>query len=420
MSARVPGLTARDGRAYWQRVVPGLGRVRSALACDEGTPEAVERANALNTLMNRGDKGLIRRWSDGEVDILEIVRAVREGDYGRLRRVGREGPRLGEACDDFLERTENTLSPKTYRQYRAHVDALRAHFGDDVLLADITTEQAEAFLWAPKETTKADRPWQASTQQSARVTYGALWRMVIERDEEAAARTGAARAVQINPWKRAKIRKQATRRHAYLLRHEWRDLIRHPKIRDTREATLLALACLAGLRQQEICHLRTPYDVDLDAGLIRIQPHTGGEWPWLPKGVSDGQDNSIRDVPIVPSLRAILENHIRRDFAGARYFMRASRRDRPLGHTTAETWTAKALEAAGLTYGRDDEDAFTLHSLRHTYITWMVSDGVPLPTVAKRAGNTPQVILHTYAHHMPSDDAKADEAIERWAWDEAA
>lgn len=416
--AAIPGLSCRGGRGYWQRLVPGVGRVYRAVDAECGSELHVQRVTALNTLLERGDKGVIRRWARGEPgapDITDIVRAVREGDYKRLRRLNIEGPTLGAACDRFVERAENTLNPKSAAQYRSILSALRAHFTDDRPLASISTTEAEAFLWAPRIGQGDEmRPWARATQGDARTVCKALWQMVIDDEAEEAERQGALPHVTINPWRRAKVRPRTKTRHAYLLPEEWRALARHPKVAGTPTLTLLALGCLAGLRRGEICHLRTGIDVDLAAGVLRIQPR-GGEYAWEPKGFSHGETNSVRDVPIVPALRRILEGHIARGYAGARYFLHGRWFDRPLGESTAEDWTRTALTAAGLTYGRDDEDTLTLHTFRHTFATWLVAAGVPIPTVARLMGNTPAVVLDTYAHHVPGDEGRALQVIQERA-----
>lgn len=56
----------------------------------------------------------------------------------------------------------------------------------------------------------------------------------------------------------------------------------------------------------------------------------------------------------------------------------------------------------------------TLHDLRHTHATLLLSDGVPIAAVAARLGHAdPSITLGVYAHALPADDARAAEAAER-------
>jgi integrase len=52
-------------------------------------------------------------------------------------------------------------------------------------------------------------------------------------------------------------------------------------------------------------------------------------------------------------------------------------------------WT-KVLEAAGVEYR-------TLYQTRHTFITNCLERGVPIPTIAKWVGNSPEVLMAHYA-----------------------
>ncbi len=43
----------------------------------------------------------------------------------------------------------------------------------------------------------------------------------------------------------------------------------------------------------------------------------------------------------------------------------------------------------------------TLHTLRHTAATLMLTNGVPIHVAAARLGDKPETILKTYAHLLP-------------------
>lgn len=53
----------------------------------------------------------------------------------------------------------------------------------------------------------------------------------------------------------------------------------------------------------------------------------------------------------------------------------------------------------------------TLHTLRHTAATLMLTAGVPLHVVAARLGDDPKTVLSTYAHLLPHSDAAAADAV---------
>jgi hypothetical protein len=81
---------------------------------------------------------------------------------------------------------------------------------------------------------------------------------------------------------------------------------------------LFPVACglFAGLRVDEMLHLRPAFDVDLSLGLLIIQPqHDADRKPtWTPK------TKKRREVPIAPDLRPFLEQHLDR-FASEDWMM---------------------------------------------------------------------------------------------------
>jgi integrase len=398
----VAGVRWRSGVAYFEKEHKRLagGRIYRTLGTSDETL-AAEYAGALATLMQRGDWHVIEAWRDGSLHITDIARIVREGDYAKLRKLSTTGTRLGEAVERFLRRSEATLTEKSAGTYRYGMDLLLEHFGAGLPMATLTTEQAEAFLHGPKASNQ-DEVWSANTQASARTMYKALWQMVIDEEAEAAHIADASPTVVLNPWRPARVPKRRQTRHAFLSAEQWRTLIDHPEVVGTREAAFLGCACLAGLRQMEIVHLRPGMDVD--SSVIRVQDRKGEE-AWSTK-----TENGQREVMVVAELGRLIDRHVQLGFSGERYLFRAYGEDRPISHTAAIKWTRRAFEAAGIRYGRKG-DALTLHSLRHTFGTWMAQDGVPFHVIAELMGNTAEVVMWTYAHHAPHDLDKAMDSI---------
>ena len=55
----------------------------------------------------------------------------------------------------------------------------------------------------------------------------------------------------------------------------------------------------------------------------------------------------------------------------------------------------------------------TIHDLRHAHATWLLTDGVPVHTVADRLGHDPAVLLREYAHLIGQSRTVASDAIGR-------
>lgn len=61
-------------------------------------------------------------------------------------------------------------------------------------------------------------------------------------------------------------------------------------------------------------------------------------------------------------------------------------------------------------------EGVSLHSLRHSHASELLSKGVPILTVAKRLGHaTPNITLSIYAHALEADElAAARSGTMRW------
>jgi integrase len=402
----VPGLTWRGDTAYWQRNHERLpdGRVVKSLSVKRDRVDlATGYAAALNTLMERGDWGVFQRWVDGTVHVTDIVRAVREGEHEKLKRLHIDGVRLGDAVDSYLRRAEGTLSVQRNANFRSLMKMLLQAFGADLPMHTLTREQAESFLHSPKTTTGA--VWAIGTQREARTVCKALWSFAMETELEQANISGATVTILQNPWRKAKVAPKRRTRFAYCTPAEALDVVNHPRTIGLPRRAFMAIAFYAGLRDAEMRNLRPGFDVDLDRATITVQSRKA-PIEWRPK-----TDNSERTIPIPAQLVAIIREHIALGFAGERYLFRLPGKDAPLSGSTARKWAEEAYTAAGLKYGRKEGDGLTLHSARHSHVTWLLSNRVPLPTVAKRVGDTAATILEVYAHVMPTDEAQATELM---------
>lgn len=159
---------------------------------------------------------------------------------------------------------------------------------------------------------------------------------------------------------------------------------------------LVAAGLFAGLRAEEILHLRPRIDVDLELGTIMVQPREG----WTTK------NKKRRAVPIAPPLLPVLERQCAR-YASTTWMM--PRFDDPTTgypYDLAQKRFRAIVAAAGLIVGRTDPRGVTLHTLRHTFASWLVQRGVDLYTVAQLLGNSIQMVEQVYGHLSP-DHKKA-------------
>jgi hypothetical protein len=140
----------------------------------------------------------------------------------------------------------------------------------------------------------------------------------------------------------------------------------------------------------------------------QIIPTAGGATFGPPKS-----DRSRRTVALDPETVAALREHrdaqlLERDFAGDAYadldLVFADELGGSYHPDRLTEWFAKCREAAGIPTG-------TLHVLRHTAATLMLTEGIPVHIVAARLGDSPKTVLSTYAHLLPQSDELAAERV---------
>ncbi len=147
-----------------------------------------------------------------------------------------------------------------------------------------------------------------------------------------------------------------------------------------RAVAILATFIYAGLRKGELLRLNFA-DIDLAEGTILV--HRG-------KGVGGGKD---RTAYIGPELREILTVFLRerrrRNVVSPGMFASASARSGPFLSESALVRIVRAVRrASGV--------AFSIHSLRHSFVTMLLKGGVPIHVVQALAGHASIVTTMRY------------------------
>lgn len=112
-----------------------------------------------------------------------------------------------------------------------------------------------------------------------------------------------------------------------------------------------------------------------------------------------------REVPISAAMVDLLKARKREGLASDLHvFARASTNefDRQVSRACRQ-----AANQAKLAYGRFDGKGFTLHSLRHTYITHLLANGVDAPTVMEYSGHKSFQSFSVYLHKTDMGEKRA-------------
>jgi site-specific recombinase XerD len=152
-----------------------------------------------------------------------------------------------------------------------------------------------------------------------------------------------------------------------------------------RAAAMIGLALYAGLRRREILRL-TFADVNLDDGWIRVVRG---------KGRGGGKDRTTYAAPeLAALLRTYLEERRRRHFASVEFF--TSRRG---GHGVSERTFKRIVERVRATAGIH----FSLHRLRHSFVTMLLRRNVPIHVVRELAGHRDIKTTERYTRVFDAD-----------------
>lgn len=218
---------------------------------------------------------------------------------------------------------------------------------------------------------------------------GALWRWAVrEEGKDAMEQKRVARGLY-SPVDRDQMINKYQPRERFLSRPEIAMLLAA-----TPDPMLFPVYCGlgAGLRLGEVLHLRPHVDVDAVLGAINIREHNG----WKPK-----TKRSTRVVPMTDELRTIAATHTSR-WAGKGCMVPSPKDPRVIITDTGfRKHFQPIVERAGMTYGQGKPEGVTFHTLRHTFASHAVMEGVDLYTLAQILGDSLEEVERTYAHLSP-------------------
>ncbi len=220
------------------------------------------------------------RRKDAELLLTRVQREIAEGTYGKP---AREDPVFAEFAKRFLKAKRGEVKPSTLTFYERTIESyLLPHVGK-LRLSGITPSRVQQLLIDLEEEGKSPATRSKALRTLRVIMRWALSLELIDRDP-----TAAIRAPRIP-------RKEIT----ILTPPQFNRLL---EACDEELRVLVAIAGMAGLREGEAVALRWG-DIDFRHGVIRVSRN------YFPgHGFSDLKSkNARRQVPILPALKAILE-----------------------------------------------------------------------------------------------------------------
>ena len=223
--------------------------------------------------------------------------------------------------------------------------------------------------------------------------------------------------IQINPADAAEKPSLGGHEAAYLEEDDARRLLELLQAEPVKWRAPITFDLLSGLRRAELLGLRWQ-DVDLDGHTITIRQTSN----YLPgKGVYVGTPKtttSARPLPIsTAAIMLLLEyrawQDTRREQLGDAWEDQDGRvfttdTGAPMFPDSLTQWFSDFITRSGMS-------KVTVHSLRHTYASLMIADGVPLVVVSRQLGHAQaSTTANIYAHAIASAQAKAMQTFDRF------
>jgi len=370
----------------YKRLLPS-GKITWAVSVDAGKDETGKRKRIF--------KSGFERKLDADIELAKILNDRNEGSLVR------PDPRtFAEFSDAWLaEYAETSCAPKTAERYREMLQHVKRAIGPQPLSKITTLQLQRVYNKLLKEGKKDGKPHSIKTVRNIHgVVHVALETAV------------AWNLLKTNPASRCKLPPAPKHEARALDFSAVRKLLESSSEHWLGDFVVVDTTC--GARRGEILAL-TWCDVDFDAGAVTISKSLEQTKAGL--RVKETKGRNIRTVPLpqdaIDALRRVKvsQDQVRPMF-GSDY-----RADldlvfcHPDGDYIRPDTVTKAVRRIAKKAGFP---GVSLHTLRHSYGSQLLSSGVPLPTVSKLLGHSNIYVTATvYAHALPSDESAA---AEKW------
>jgi integrase len=197
-----------------------------------------------------------------------------------------------------------------------------------------------------------------------------------------------------NPAKNVTIKPSDNKRQRYLTREEAERLLTALKKRSTYVWHLAMTSLYTGMRVGEIRKLKGEH-VNLEARTISVVD-------------TKTRKNRFAYIP-APIFEILASLDLK---PGLPVFKRPAN---GTGVRAVNQVFPRTVKDLGLNDGiSDPRNKVVFHTLRHTFASWMVSQGQPLYTVATLLGHSTTKMTERYAHLMPETKKAAMETLEKY------
>lgn len=394
-----------DGKNYSAEIKHRtFGRIHLRLKTTVKTT-AMHRHSALEQLLDTGEpvRDLVDALRHRKLTIAAVYECVRaKRPFDTLR--ASTWPTLAEGWEQMkatLDAGEG--SDKTTRSTGHGLAHAITFFGGDRRVESITHDDVAAF-----KTSLLGLGLHSNTVGLYLIKFGALYTYLQRRETRLAQQQKRVPATLFSPLDYDEHVPLAVKTRVRFLSEPEAELVLTAA--PDRVQLAVALGLFAGFRIGEIMMLRRQ-DVDLEHGVLFIQARQGAApHGWQPKYGKN------REVPISSALRPYVEHHLA-TLADESYVFPGQERGTPRSERNLQYLFTRIVTDAGLEAGRTHPAGVTLHTLRHTFASWLVMAGADLLTVSRLMGHSSiKQVEQTYAHLSPQHRLGTVELLSaRWA-----
>jgi integrase len=185
--------------------------------------------------------------------------------------------------------------------------------------------------------------------------------------------------IETNPFLKLKQARVPESQPSYLTKQDFQRLI--DQVKEPWLKEIIVFAVLTGMRRGEILNLRWE-DVDLPRKVIRI--HSRADFK-----TKQGRQ---RVVPMSEGVYHLLSARYARTMSEYVFTLNARK--------VMEDWVSRKFKTCVRKAGLENTKLH-FHSLRHTFASWLVQDGVSLYEVQKLLGHSSIAVTQVYSHLQP-------------------
>ncbi len=303
-----------------------------------------------------------RKWKSTGVKVKsDALKAIR--DFENLTKQKRVVKSLRQFIDDFLPFAKKTFAHRTYLIYSGALGGFHS-FVQDIALNSITPQHIDRFK--VKRLEDGLNPTTLNIElRTLRAAFNTAIRWKLLEDNPSA-QVQSVRIPEATP--------------AYLSRADFQSLLK--AISEEWLKEILIFATLTGMRRGEILNLRWG-DIDLQKRLIFIQSNP----------TFKTKQGKRRVIPMNDAIYSLMQRKSQ-NIQNDEYIF--TKKGRKINDDHASKMLKKYVRAV---LGKNCRLHF--HSLRHTFASWLVQDGVSLYEVQKLLGHSNIAVTQVYSHLQP-------------------